>query len=443
MNEVPPPGSTLREVLPGRPEDLDELAALLESYVDGAGAAARGLRSMDSAGWTGKAADAFWLSVGDVLKRLDDAAAAFQEAVLALRTYTAVLREAQAEVCRALTLIERADAESRGWVAQNGDALVQNVTTLYTGVVAPVSPDDPGEPLRHQAHILITEAEDRVGAAARHAGQRLHTAADHAPEKPGFLSRSWHVVSEVAGGAVESVTETATFAFKLSPTYAIIDRDGYLDNGVGLVKGLAYGATHPVEFAKAVLDWDTWAESPGRALGHLLPAVALIVASAGAGAGAEAGEAAAGIRAAGKALEGSEAAGVARSEKAVAAAEGLATSGGAIRASSEVASRWRSLFQITERQLQAKFKHAGDFGIEGSYNRTRGVEFGQAVQEHVAKAGTVIEGTYRGNPVVFFIDEKTKLTVIQGADGKFLSGWRLNAQQLQHVVTRGKLGGAG
>lgn len=44
---------------------------------------------------------------------------------------------------------------------------------------------------------------------------------------------------------------------------------------VGLVKGLAYGATHPVDFAKAIVDWNTWAESPGRALGHLLPAVAL------------------------------------------------------------------------------------------------------------------------------------------------------------------------
>jgi hypothetical protein len=83
----------------------------------------------------------------------------------------------------------------------------------------------------------------------------------------------------------------ATFTFKLSPAYAIIRPDRYVENQVGLVKGLAQGVTHPVEFAEAVLDWDTWAESPGRALGHLLPAVALAVASAGAGVGAEAGTA--------------------------------------------------------------------------------------------------------------------------------------------------------
>jgi type VII secretion system ESX-1 substrate len=324
VNELPPPGSTLRQVLPGTPEDLDELAALLESYVDGAAAAARGLRSMDSGAWIGEAAAAFWSSVGDVLKKLDEAAAAFQEAVFALRTYTAVLREAQADACRALGLIDQADSDSRLWAAKNADAVVQNVTAPYTGVVAPVSPDDPGEALRHQAHTLITDAKDRLAAAARHAAERLDMAADHAPRKPGFLSRSWHVVSEVASGAAESVTEMATFTFKLSPAYAIVDPDGYVEHGVGLIKGLAYGATHPVDFAKAVLDWDTWAESPGRALGHLVPAIALAVATAGAGAagkasssvkGAEAlaaGERAEGV--AGRALQGLEevAAGAAR-----------------------------------------------------------------------------------------------------------------------------------
>lgn len=64
----------------------------------------------------------------------------------------------------------------------------------------------------------------------------------------------------------------------------IIDPDGYVENQVGLVKGLAHGVTHPVEFAKAVVDWDTWVESPGRALGHLLPTIALARATAGAGA---------------------------------------------------------------------------------------------------------------------------------------------------------------
>ncbi|HKN91951.1 MAG TPA: hypothetical protein VJ622_16930, partial [Acidimicrobiia bacterium] len=63
MNDLPAPGTTLREVLPGTPEDLDQLADMLDSYVDGAVAASRGLRAMDSGGWIGEAADAFWSSV--------------------------------------------------------------------------------------------------------------------------------------------------------------------------------------------------------------------------------------------------------------------------------------------------------------------------------------------------------------------------------------------
>jgi hypothetical protein len=64
LSELPAPGSTIREVLPGTPEDLDELAAQLERYVDGVTTAARGLREMDSGGWIGTAATAFWDSVG-------------------------------------------------------------------------------------------------------------------------------------------------------------------------------------------------------------------------------------------------------------------------------------------------------------------------------------------------------------------------------------------
>ena len=188
MNDLPAPGTTLREVLPGTPEDLDQLADMLDSYVDGAVAASRGLRAMDSGGWIGEAADAFWSSVGDVLKKLDDAAWAFQEASLALRTYAGALRQAQGDIRRALTLIDEADRESRIWSAKNTDALVENVTAPYTGSLAPISPDDPGQPLRRQADTLIAEAKDRLVSAARHAAERLRTAADHAPDKPSFWS---------------------------------------------------------------------------------------------------------------------------------------------------------------------------------------------------------------------------------------------------------------
>jgi type VII secretion system ESX-1 substrate len=258
----PPPGASLREVLPGTPEQLDELIARFESYVDGATATARGLRAMDSGGWVGEAADAFWDSVGEVLRRLENGAAAFAEAALALRAYTATLRTAHVDARRALALFDEAERESRLWAVQQ-DTGQTGVVTATAGVSGTgVCLADPGEALRREARTLLDDARSSVAAAGAWAAERLNEAAEHAPNKPGWIARRWHNVTEFAGGAIEATTGMATFAFKLSPAYALINPDGFAENAVGLAEGLVFGATHPVDFAKAVVDWDTWAKSP-------------------------------------------------------------------------------------------------------------------------------------------------------------------------------------
>jgi uncharacterized protein YukE len=306
MNDLPHPGSTLREVLPGSPDDLDVPAVALESYVDRASAACRGMAKLDSGTWIGAAAEAFRSSVAKVFDELEQASFAFEEAALAVRTYAAVFRDAQADVVRALALIDEADRESKRWSATNSQALIQNFTAPYTGTLAPLAPDDPGESIRRQGCTLVTEARDRVTAAACHATDRLQTAAKHAPRNHGLWSGVAHVVSEVGAGAFESTKGVAEFAFKLTPGYELIDPEGYVENAEGVFRGLVYGAAHPVDFAKAVLDWDTWADSPGRAIGHLLPAIALVVASAGAGATVPAAEAGAAAEGAGALREATD-----------------------------------------------------------------------------------------------------------------------------------------
>ena len=93
-------------------------------------------------------------------------------------------------------------------------------------------------------------------------------------------------------------------------------------------------------------------------------------------------------------------------------------------------------------QLQHGFKHAKDFGVSGSANNKTLSEFSSALQSHVDAAGTrAIQGTYRGNPVTHHLDPGTGLNVIRDSSGNFLSGWKLSPQQLQHVLTTGKLGG--
>jgi hypothetical protein len=97
------------------------------------------------------------------------------------------------------------------------------------------------------------------------------------------------------------------------------------------------------------------------------------------------------------------------------------------------------------RQLQSKFKHAGDFGVVGNANSDEALAaFSSAIQGHVDGAGTqAIRGTFRGQSVVHHVDPSTGLNVIQRESGGFLSGWRLSEEQLEHVLTTGNLGGGG
>ena len=50
------------------------------------------------------------------------------------------------------------------------------------------------------------------------------------------------------------------------------------------------------------------------------------------------------------------------------------------------------------RQLQAKFKHAGDFGVLGNYSKANASKFSSAINQHINSAGVqIINGTYRDN----------------------------------------------
>jgi hypothetical protein len=81
----------------------------------------------------------------------------------------------------------------------------------------------------------------------------------------------------------------------------MVDPQGFLDNAEGMAKGLVYGAQHPKELGKALIDYDTWRTDPARALGHLVPDLLLIAATAGTGeAGAAAGRAAGAAEASGE-----------------------------------------------------------------------------------------------------------------------------------------------
>ncbi len=98
--------------------------------------------------------------------------------------------------------------------------------------------------------------------------------------------------------------------------------------------------------------------------------------------------------------------------------------------------------RISHRQLQKKFKHAADFGIHGSYSEANAVKFEQAIRKFMNnQENKVFEGSYRGKECIFHVNPQTRLNVITDPDENFISGWKLNQQQLQMVLESAKLGG--
>jgi hypothetical protein len=92
------------------------------------------------------------------------------------------------------------------------------------------------------------------------------------------------------------------------------------------------------------------------------------------------------------------------------------------------------------RQIQRKFKHALDFGVTGNYNKINAAAFQVALQKHVSDKNTqIIQGTYRGKPATFYLNPKTRQTVIEDVLGNFVSGWKLSKNQLRYVLIDGKL----
>ena len=124
------PGATVTELVPGNPVDLDVLVARCGTVAQGLGGAATRVRAIDAGEWVGPAGDAFRSVVDIEPGRYDDAAAAFSAAADAVRSYIAVLRDAQASARAAITIYEHAAEVPRpGRSRRSYDAAVRDART--------------------------------------------------------------------------------------------------------------------------------------------------------------------------------------------------------------------------------------------------------------------------------------------------------------------------
>jgi RHS repeat-associated protein len=99
---------------------------------------------------------------------------------------------------------------------------------------------------------------------------------------------------------------------------------------------------------------------------------------------------------------------------------------------------------FTAKQLQAKFKHASDFGVTGNYNPANAAKFEEALRASMGDPNSIlILGRYRKKPEIFqfHYNVLTQNVVVADSAGNFVSGWKLGPAQSTNLLGRGTLGG--
>jgi hypothetical protein len=273
-------GATPRELIPGDVEAVTRLARRLQDIAVGCGEAADQLGGLRAADWQGDAAEAFADALDQEPGKYARAAEAFRDAALAVHQYAAVMEEAQHDALRAIQLFEEATARQARAQAPTDE------TTAAAGRPDTVTPTPPPtiDPDIAQARRILQTARERVQQEAEVAASHLSDAAEAAPNKRGWGSRFLHGAGEFFGGVGDATWGTGKFLWSVSQVRMVIDPDGWARDVKGIGEGFVWGWSHKVEFAKAIVDWDTWKENPARAAGRLVPDIALTLATVGAGA---------------------------------------------------------------------------------------------------------------------------------------------------------------
>jgi uncharacterized protein YukE len=173
--------------LPGDPDQVESLAGRLGTIGTDIAANTPTLRAVQSQDtWSGEAATEFTAKVGDLPDKLDKVGTRFATIAAALRDYTPVLREAQADARAALAVARQAqDAATRAQsaltavVAQDGaNAGRVDEAARYRGQISTATDD------LTRAHRLLGEAVGKHRDAEKRAASRIAAASDDDLKNP-------------------------------------------------------------------------------------------------------------------------------------------------------------------------------------------------------------------------------------------------------------------
>ena len=264
------------------------------------------LTKIDVSGWSGRAADEFREAHDLEPDRWVKAGNGFRKAAAGLTTYAGALEDAQRRAAEAKAEYERGERESASARTQYDSYMGRMRSYWSSGGTDQAEPFvDWGDPIQQEALGALNAARaDLDNAAAVCAGEVRAGCAD-APEEPNWLESGLKFVGGIFEGAGEAVWDLLTMV-PFSPVNLVIDSyklaTGDLtpeelmkkyelsaEDAWTMAQGIYTGlTTDPVgfgkELGKSLLDWDTWADDPARAIGHLVPDAVAAVATAGTGA---------------------------------------------------------------------------------------------------------------------------------------------------------------
>jgi hypothetical protein len=233
---------------------LDETAETLTTVADGVGSAA-------ARGWTGKAASTFSETTAAMRTSILVAANAMGSAASALHAHASTLEWAQ----------DRARAAIRSF-----DAAAACTAPDLVGTITPTAG-------QHVALASLDDARSQVHRSATDAAAALQDACVDAPISPGLWNQVGYQWSELWHGAAESFSGLGHLVWDHSTVRRQLDPDGTVASDAALAIGLVAAVKDPVQLGKDVIDYDTWATSPARAIGHLAPDAAIAAVTAGGG----------------------------------------------------------------------------------------------------------------------------------------------------------------
>ncbi|MBK6441126.1 MAG: hypothetical protein IPF90_03030 [Actinomycetales bacterium] len=266
------------------------------------------LTTITTGGWTGRAAERFRDRFEVEPVRWEYAASGFFGASNALVAYAQALQSAQSQAAAARQEHARGEAETvRGRTAYDQDVAqarqrkaeweAANGEGTYTLTIEPFH--DSGAPIRSAAVSSLASARAALETAEHECARLVRAACDHAPASRNWLETGLAFIGGVLLGAGEAVWELGSMLnhLQFGPLYDLIDlASGNLTpeelaakNQLKIEQAQAMWnalKADPLGFGKevgkAVLDWDTWADDPARALGHLVPDAIVAVATGGA-----------------------------------------------------------------------------------------------------------------------------------------------------------------